>query len=100
MSIFSNNSDKEHSEELLYEMILGELKPIMSKLDDKLGTAETAEGGKFCWSDPERTKVIESTKNVVLQYIWRRLGMKIPELSKMSIDNENNIIAFKNGNDD
>ena len=96
MSIFSNNSDKEHSEELLYEMILEELKPIMNKLDDKLGSMD---GGKFCWSDPERTKTIESTKNIVLQYIWRRLGMKIPELSKMSIDDKNNIISFKNGND-
>ena len=95
MSIFDQNSPKENSEELLYQIIKDELKPILEKWDDKVGRINT--GGVY-FMDPQRTKLIKDTSKVVLQFIWKKLGLKMPEYTRQVLDNDFNILEFKNEN--
>lgn len=95
MSIFDQNSPKENSEELLYETIKEELKPILEEWDDKMGKINT-DGIYF--HDPQRTKLIKDTSKIVMQFIWRKLGLRIPDYSRRVLDDDFTILELKKEN--
>lgn len=95
MSIFDQNSPKENSEELLYEAIKEELKPILEEWDKKSGTLN---GADIVFQDSNRTKLIKDTSKIVMQFIWKKLGMKIPEYSRRVLDDDFNILELKKEN--
>lgn len=92
MSIFDQNSPRENSEELLYEAIKEELKPILEEWDKKSGTLN---GTDIVFQDSNRTKLIKDTSKIVMQFIWKKLGMKIPDYSRRVLDDEYNILEYK-----
>lgn len=92
MSVFNQNSPKENNDELLYQTIKEELKPILDKWDEKCGVMEDA-GIPFM--DINRTKMIKETSKIVMQFIWRKLGMKIPDYSRQLLDKDFNLLEFK-----
>ena len=92
MSIFDQNSPQENSEELLYQAIKDELKPILEAWDKKNGVF--GDTGVFI-TDPNRTKLIEDTSKIVMQFIWRKLGLKIPEYTRQVLDKDFNILEYK-----
>jgi len=94
MSIFDQNSPQENSEELLYQAIKEELKPILIEWDEKCGMLGNT-GIPFM--DPARTKMIKDTAKITLQFVWKKLGMKIPEYSRRILDDNNNILELKRG---
>lgn len=95
MSIFDKNTDQENSEELLYQAIKEELKPILEKWDDKCGSQPPHDGYQAIWKDPDRMKLIKDTSKIVLQFVWKKLGLKIPDYSRRLLDDNYNILEFK-----
>lgn len=92
MSVFDQNSPQENSEELLYQVIKEELKPLLEKWDDKCGTLN---GTDVVFQDPNRTKLIKDTSKIVMQFIWRKLGLKIPEYTRQVLDKDFNLMELK-----
>lgn len=92
MSIFNQNSPQENSEELLYQAIKDELKPILEEWDRKNGDVNG-----LVFLDATRTKLIKDTSKLVMQFIWRKLGMKIPEYTRRVLDDDYNIMELKKG---
>ena len=92
MSIFDQNNSKENSEEVLYQAVKEELKPILEKWDDRVGRENT---GGIYFQDPQRIKLIKDTSKLVMQFIWMKLGMKIPDYTRRVLDSEYNIMGFK-----
>lgn len=92
MSIFDQNSPKENSEELLYQAIKDELKPVLEEWDKKNGMVF---GTDMIYRDPSRTKLIKDTSKIVMQFIWRKLGLKIPDYTRRVLDDEYNLMEFK-----
>ena len=96
MSIFDQNNPQENSEELLYQAIKEELKPILEKWDKKCGTDTKTMGGfTIQWDDPERTKLIKETSKIVLQFVWMKLGLKLPEYTRRMLDENFDIMELK-----
>lgn len=91
MSIFDQNNSKENSEEVLYQSVKEELKPILEKWDDRVGREKW---GMYV-QDPQRVKLIKDTSKLVMQFIWMKLGMKIPDYTRRVLDNEYNIMELK-----
>lgn len=92
MSLFDQYTDKENNDELLYQAIKEELKPILEEWDKKCGMmGDTG----VLFMDPNRTKMIKETSKIVMQFIWRKLGMKIPDYTRMMIDNNYNIMKLE-----
>ncbi len=96
MSIFDQNNPQENSEELLYQAIKDELKPILEEWDRKSGLFGNSDRVSF--SDPTRTKLIKDTSKIVMQFIWRKLGLKMPEYTRRVLDEDFNLLEFKNEN--
>ena len=92
MSVFNQNSPKENNDELLYQAIKEELKPILDSWDEKCGMMGDT-GIPFM--DPNRTKMIKETSKIVMQFIWRKLGMKIPDYSRQLLDKDFNLLELK-----
>ncbi len=92
MSIFNQNSPREDSEELLYQAIKDELKPILEEWDRKSGLLD--DNDRISFSDPNRTKLIKDTSKIVMQFIWRKLGWKIPDYTRQLLDSEYNIMEL------
>jgi hypothetical protein len=92
MSLFDQYTDKENNDELLYQAIKEELKPILEEWDKKCGMMEDT---GVLFMDPNRTKMIKETSKIVMQFIWRKLGMKIPDYTRMMIDNNYNIMKLE-----
>lgn len=96
MSVFDQNTSQENSDELLYQAIKEELKPILDAWDDKCGTfSQQHDNFQAIWKDPDRTKLIRETSKIVMQFIWRKLGMKIPEYTKQVLDKDFNLMELK-----
>ena len=93
MSIFDQNSPQENSEELLYQAIKEELKPILEEWDRKSGLIDKDSG--ISVSDPNRTKLIKDTSKIVMQFIWRKLGLKMPDYTRRVLDSNYNILEYK-----
>ena len=93
MSIFDQNNPQENSEELLYQAIKDELKPILAEWDQMKGLEDG--GGQIVWDDPKRTKLIKDTSKIVMQFIWRKLGLKMPDYTRQVLDNDYNILEYK-----
>lgn len=93
MSIFDQNNPKENSEELLYQTIKDELKEVLDKYDKKIGTPSTEIGIYF--EDPERIKLIKDVSKLTLQFVWKKLGMKMPEYTRQILDKDFNILNYK-----
>jgi hypothetical protein len=51
--------------------------------------------GGIYFMDPQRTKLIKDTSKIVMQFIWRKLGLKIPDYARRVLDNDFNIMEFK-----
>jgi len=92
MSIFNQNSPQENSEELLYQAIKDELKPILEEWDKKCGDVNG-----MVFLDSSRTKLIKDTSKIVMQFIWRKLGLKMPEYTRRVLDDDYNIMELKRG---
>ena len=92
MSIFDQNNPKENSEELLYQAIKEELEPILRNWDDKVGRENT--GGLY-FQDPQRMRLIKDTSKIVMQFIWMKLGMKLPDYTRRILDSEYNLMGLK-----
>lgn len=92
MSVFNQNSPKENNDELLYQAIKEELKPILEEWDRICGRIK---GTDMHIVDPERTKMIKETSKIVMQFIWRKLGMKIPDYSRQLLDKDFNLLELK-----
>lgn len=92
MSIFDQNNPKENSEELLYQAIKEELEPILRNWDDKVGRENT--GGLYI-QDPQRMRLIKDTSKIVMQFIWMKLGMKLPDYTRRILDSEYNLMGLK-----
>ena len=90
MTIFNQNTAKENSEELLYQAIKEALKPILTEIDKKFGTAHGINGLYF--SDPDRIALIKETSKIVMQVIWKKLGWKIPDCTRRMVDDNFNVI--------
>ena len=96
MSVFDQNSPQENSEELLYQAIKEELKPLLDKWDRKCGKPPIDSGEyDIIWMDENRTKLIKETSKIVLQFVWRKLGLKIPEYTRQVLDKDFNIMELK-----
>ena len=104
MSVFNQNNSQENSEELLYQAIKEELKTILEKWDKKCGETPFNPADhpigyspvyKTVWMDPDRTKLIKDTSRLVLQFVWRKLGLKIPEYARQVLDKDFNIMELK-----
>ena len=95
MSIFDQNSPQENSEELLYQSIKDELKPILEEWDKKNGIF--GDTGIYL-TDPIRTKLINDTSKIVMQFIWRKLGLKMPDYTRRVLDKDFNILEYKQEN--
>ena len=99
MSIFDRNTSQENSEELLYQAIKEELKSILEQWDRKCGEIsypwDNSASYTVIWEDENRTKLIKETSKIVLQFIWRKLGLKIPEYTRQVLDKDFNIIELK-----
>ena len=93
MSVFNQNNPKENSEELLYQSIKDELKPILEEWDRKSGLFDNKYRVSF--PDPNRTKLIKDTSKIVMQFIWKKLGWKIPDYTRRVLDNDYNILELK-----
>ena len=93
MSVFNQNSPKENSEELLYQSIKDELKPILEEWDRKSGLFDNKYRVSF--TDINRTKLIKDTSKIVMQFIWKKLGWKIPDYTRRILDNDYNILELK-----
>ena len=96
MSIFDQNNPQENSEELLYQAIKDELKPILEEWDKKSGLLGNS--NEISFSDPNRTKLIKDTSKIVMQFIWRKLGLKMPDYTRQVLDNDYNILEYKQEN--
>lgn len=92
MSVFDQNNPQENSEELLYQAIKDELKPILEEWDKKNGMVN---GTDVIYQDPSRTKLIKDTSKIVMQFIWRKLGLKMPDYTRQVLDNNYNILELK-----
>lgn len=92
MSVFDQNNSQENSEELLYQAIKEELKPILEEWDKKSGTLN---GTDIVFQDSNRTKLIKDTSKIVMQFIWRKLGLKMPDYTRQVLDNNYNILELK-----
>ena len=92
MSIFNQNNSQENSEELLYQAIKEELKPILEEWDEKCGIMGDT-GIPFM--NPNRTKMIKETSKIVMQFIWRKLGMKMPDYTRQVLDEDFNLLELK-----
>ena len=46
----------------------------------------------------KRTKLIKDTSKIVLQFVWRKLGLKMPEYTRRVLDDDFNLLEFKNEN--
>lgn len=92
MSIFDQNSPRENSEELLYEAIKDELKPVLEEWDKKNAILY---GADIIYQHPSHTKLIKDTSKIVMQFIWRKLGLKIPDYTRRVLDDEYNLMEFK-----
>ncbi len=95
MSIFDQNSPQENSEELLYQAIKDELKLVLEEWDKKSGTLN---GTDIVYQDPNRTKLIKDTSRIVMQFIWRKLGLKMPDYTRRVLDKDFNILEYKQEN--
>lgn len=84
MSVFDQNNPQENSEELLYQVIKEELKPVLDKWFEKSTL------------DPTLTQraMIKETSKIVMQFIWRKLGMKIPDYTRRVLDENFNIMEL------
>jgi hypothetical protein len=84
MTVFDQTNSKENSEELLYQAIKEELKPVLDKWFEK------------CTLDPTMTNrtMIKETSRVVMQFIWRKLGMKIPDYTRRVLDDDYNLMEM------
>ena len=91
MSIFDQNNQKENSEELLYQAIKEELKPILEEWDKK----NSMIGLGMIWEDTGRTDLIKQTSKIVMQFIWRKLGLKMPDYTRRVLDDDYNILNYK-----
>ena len=97
MSVFDQNSPKENSDELLYEIIKEELKPILEKYDERCG--RTLSGSSvITLSDANRTKIIKEISKIVMQFVWKKLGMKMPDYTRRVLDDDFNILELKKEN--
>ena len=92
MSIFDQHNNQENSEELLYQAIKEELKPLLEEWDKKCGQIS---GSGVTFMDPDRTKLIKNTSKIVLQFVWRKLGLKIPDYTRQVLDNDFNLMELK-----
>lgn len=92
MSVFNQNSPQENSEELLYQAIKDELKPVLEAWDKKSGALN---GTDIVFQDSNRTKLIKDTSKIVMQFIWRKLGMKIPDYTRQLLDKDFNLLELK-----
>ena len=92
MSIFNQNSPKEDNDELLYQTIKEELKPILEEWDGRCGKIE---GVDMHFVDPNRTKMIKDTSEIVMQFIWRKLGMKMPDYTRQVLDKNFNLLKLE-----
>ena len=97
MSLFDQNTPREDSEILLYQAIKEELKPILEELDKKLGTIKNSDSVSFTIMDPSRMMAIKETSKVVMQFIWKKLGMKIPDYSRRVLDDNYKLLEVKKG---
>lgn len=98
MSVFDQNTPQENSEEVLYQAIKEELKPILDAWDYKcgmVGKEPNKYGYTTTFMDPDRTKLIKETSKIVMQFIWRKLGMKIPEYTRRVLDDDYNLMELK-----
>lgn len=93
MSVFDQNSPKENCEEVLYQEIKEELKPILEEWDNKMGRINT--GGVY-FVDPHRIKLIKDTSDIVLQFVWKKLGWKMPDYSRRILDDDYNVMNLNN----
>jgi hypothetical protein len=92
MSIFDQHNNQENSEELLYQAIKEELKPLLEEWDKK---CRQLSGSGTTFMDPDRTKLIKNTSKIVLQFVWRKLGLKIPDYTRQVLDNDFNLMELK-----
>ena len=85
MSIFDKNTNKENSEEILYQAIKDELQPILSKWVDQTDLDMSM----------TRQTMIKETSKITMQFIWRKLGLKMPDYTRRVLDDEYNLMEFK-----
>ena len=82
MSIFDQNTPKENSEVLLYHAIDKELKTVLDQWGE--GSLEMT-----------KKEIVKEISKITMQFIWRKLGMKIPEYTRLMIDGDCKLIEFK-----
>ena len=85
MSIFDKNTNKENSEEILYQAIKDELQPVLDEwsAQSSLDISMT------------RHTMIKETSKITMQFIWRKLGLKMPDYTRRVLDDEYNLMEFK-----
>ena len=84
MSIFDQNTPKENSEVLLYHAIKEELKTVLDQWEEGSDVMEMT-----------KKEIVKVISKITMQFIWRKLGMKIPEYTRLMIDGDCKLIEFK-----
>lgn len=95
MSVFDQNNPQENSEELLYQAIKEELKPILeewSRINNEVGGFTNGQP-VYC-EDDNKLKLIKETSKIVMQFIWRKLGLKMPDYTRRVLDENFNIMEL------
>lgn len=92
MSIFDQNTPKENSEELLYIELKEELDEVFEKYysDNRV----TVKNNVFY--DDVSLEDIKKIETITLQFVWRKLGMKLPNLTRNELDKDYKIMELKN----
>lgn len=92
MSIFDQNTPKENSEELLYI----ELKEELDEVFEKYYSDNRATVKNNVFYDDISLEDIKKIETITLQFVWRKLGMKMPNLTRNELDKDYKIMELKN----
>ena len=93
MSIFNTNTPEEDADELSYTILSEELE---KKAEEWYNSKLQADynNGTYLYN-AEKVNVLKKFSKVVLQYIWKRLGKKLPDLTRNYVDKNGEILAYK-----
>ena len=96
MSLFDKNTVEESSDELLYTILVEELEKKAEQWDaenNRVGVG-IDKPGVYIY-DANRVIGLKRFSKVILQYLWKKLGKKLPDLTRNYVDKNGELINYK-----
>ena len=72
---------------------------IKRQLDEMMDNWKPSSPTSIFWGIDDG-KEVHRISDIVLQFVWRKLGKKLPDLTRRSLDDDFNIMEYKQGNED